>query len=82
MPLQASRTIGTGDGWQRTDSGILLPDWADLPKTPPTTTVEIDSEDTARKVLHLLELLDDHDDVQNVYANFDIPDPIFEKVSS
>ena len=35
MPLQASRTIGTGDGWQRTDSGILLPDWADLPDTTP-----------------------------------------------
>ena len=41
MPLQASRTIGTGDGWQRTDSGILLPDWADLPDTPPTAAVEL-----------------------------------------
>lgn len=47
-----------------------------------TTTVEIDSEEVARKVLHLLDLLEDHDDTQNVYANFDIPDPIFEKVSS
>ena len=30
MTLQATRTIGTGDGWERTDSGIYLPDWADL----------------------------------------------------
>ena len=41
MPLQATRTIGTGDGWQRTDSGILLPDWADLLDTPPTAAVGI-----------------------------------------
>ena len=41
MPLQASRTIGTGDGWQRTDSGILLPDWADLPDTTSTAAVEL-----------------------------------------
>ena len=30
--------------------------------------------DTARKVLRLLEALDDHDDIQNVSANFNIPD--------
>jgi DNA (cytosine-5)-methyltransferase 1 len=28
MTLQATRTIGTGEGWERTDSGIYLPDWA------------------------------------------------------
>ena len=41
MPLRATRTIGTGDGWQSTDSGILVPDWADLPDTPPTAAVEL-----------------------------------------
>ena len=30
----------------------------------------------AKKVLRLIEALDDHDDVQNVYANFDIPDAV------
>jgi len=30
MPLQTTRTIGTGDGWDRTDSGIYVPDWAGL----------------------------------------------------
>ncbi len=42
----------------------------------PTTTVEVVSESEAKKVLRLLEALDDHDDVQNVYANFDIPDTV------
>jgi len=42
----------------------------------PTTTVEVASESEAKRVLRLIEALDDHDDVQNVYANFDIPDEI------
>jgi YebC/PmpR family DNA-binding regulatory protein len=42
----------------------------------PTTTVEVTSEAEAKRVLRLIEALDDHDDVQNVYANFDIPDEI------
>ena len=40
----------------------------------PATTVEIDDVPTARKVLNLMERLDDHDDVQSVSANFSIPD--------
>ncbi|MBM3953100.1 MAG: YebC/PmpR family DNA-binding transcriptional regulator [Planctomycetes bacterium] len=40
----------------------------------PTTTVSVDDVDVARKVLALLERLDDHDDVQSVAANFSIPD--------
>jgi len=39
----------------------------------PTTTVDLDAE-TGRKVLKLMEKLDDHDDVQNVSANFNIPE--------
>ncbi len=42
----------------------------------PTTTVEVTSEAEAKQVLRLIEALDDHDDVQNVYANFDIPDEV------
>jgi transcriptional/translational regulatory protein YebC/TACO1 len=38
----------------------------------PTTTVDLDVE-TGRKVLALMEKLDDHDDVQSVSANFNIP---------
>ena len=47
-----------------------------------STTIEVSEESTARKVLHLLELLEDHDDVQNVYSNFDIPDSVLEHVSA
>jgi len=39
----------------------------------PKNTVDLDAE-TARKVLKLVEALDDHDDVQSVAANFNIPD--------
>ncbi|MEX0675873.1 MAG: YebC/PmpR family DNA-binding transcriptional regulator [Pirellulales bacterium] len=39
----------------------------------PKSTVELDTE-TARKVLALMDKLDDHDDVQNVSSNFNIPD--------
>lgn len=42
----------------------------------PTTAVPLDNESDARKVLRLIDLLEDHDDVQNVYANFDIPDSV------
>jgi YebC/PmpR family DNA-binding regulatory protein len=40
----------------------------------PTNTVDVDDVDTARRVLDLVERLDDHDDVQSVSANFNIPD--------
>jgi YebC/PmpR family DNA-binding regulatory protein len=42
----------------------------------PTTTVEVTSESEAKRVLRLIEALDDHDDVQNVFSNFDIPDEV------
>ena len=42
----------------------------------PTSTVEVASESEAKKVLRLIEALDDHDDVQNVYANYEIPDAV------
>jgi YebC/PmpR family DNA-binding regulatory protein len=46
----------------------------------PDNTVAVDDEATAAKVLKLIELLEDHDDVQNVYANFNIPDELMEKL--
>ncbi len=48
----------------------------------PTSTVALDNETDAKKVLRLIDLLEDHDDVQNVYANFDIPDAILELVEA
>ena len=40
----------------------------------PGNTVELENVDAAKQVLKLMEALDDHDDVQSVSANFDIPD--------
>lgn len=41
----------------------------------PTNTVRVEG-DTAGKLLKLLDLLEEHDDVQNAYANFDMPDDV------
>jgi YebC/PmpR family DNA-binding regulatory protein len=46
----------------------------------PTSTVALDTEDAARKVLKLVDALDDNDDVQDVFGNFDIPDAVLEAI--
>ncbi|HEX5567823.1 MAG TPA: YebC/PmpR family DNA-binding transcriptional regulator [Streptomyces sp.] len=47
----------------------------------PTMHVELD-EEGARKIFKLIEALEDSDDVQNVFANFDVSDEIMEKVGA
>lgn len=47
----------------------------------PKNTVDLDA-DTARKVLALMDVLDDHDDVQNVSANFNIPSELLAEIES
>jgi YebC/PmpR family DNA-binding regulatory protein len=44
----------------------------------PSATVALDNADDARRVLRLIDALDDQDDVQDVYANFDIPDEVLQ----
>jgi len=46
----------------------------------PNVEVKLDDEAKAKQILKLAELFDDHDDVQNVWSNFDIPDEIMEKL--
>ena len=48
----------------------------------PKTTVAISDEATARRVVRLIEGLEETDDVQDVYANFDIPEAVLEAVAS
>ena len=81
-----------GDSWQMTsapgdlpalrqaldDAGIAY-ESADLTMIA-SQTVPLDNEGDARKVLRLLDALEDNDDVQNVYANFDIPDAVLDLV--
>jgi YebC/PmpR family DNA-binding regulatory protein len=47
----------------------------------PRTTVDIEDEAAARKLLRLMDALEENDDVQDVYANFDIPEGILEAVA-
>jgi YebC/PmpR family DNA-binding regulatory protein len=60
------------------ESGIAF-DSADLTMQP-TTTVSLNTAEDAKKVLRLIDALDDLDDVQEVYANFDIPDSVLQGV--
>ncbi|HEX3622062.1 MAG TPA: YebC/PmpR family DNA-binding transcriptional regulator [Acidimicrobiales bacterium] len=48
----------------------------------PTSTIALESEADARKVLRVVDALEDHDDVQAVYANFDIPDAVLQLVEA
>jgi transcriptional/translational regulatory protein YebC/TACO1 len=43
--------------------------------------VKIEDEAVARKLLRLMDALDDNDDVQDAYANFDIPERVLEAVA-
>ena len=45
-------------------------------------TVPVNQIDTAKKILALMEDFDDHEDIQNVYANFDIPDEILNQIEN
>ncbi len=47
----------------------------------PQTTVDITAEKVAARVIRLMDALEDNEDVQNVYANFDIDDAIMESLS-
>ncbi len=61
------------------DAAELQPESQEITRIP-TNTIELDL-DGARKVLKLLEILDDHDDVQSVSSNFDIPDDVMAQLN-
>ncbi len=82
-----------GDSWRVTaapealssvreaiDAARLTIESADLTMLP-KTTVELEDEAAAKKVLRLMDALEENDDVQDVYANFDIPDRVLEVVA-
>lgn len=54
-------------------------DSAELSMMPENTVAVTDAE-IAQRILALIEEFEDHDDVQEVYANFDIPDDILDKI--
>ncbi len=66
---------------QALDDAGLEYDSADVTMVP-TNVVPLETEGDARKVLRLIDALEEHDDVQGVYANFDIPDAVLQSVEA
>lgn len=62
-----------------TAAGIEI-DAKDITRIP-SNVVEVEDKDVAALVLKLMEVLDDHDDVQSVSANFNIPDAVMSEIS-
>lgn len=62
------------------DAGLSITK-AELEKIP-TTTIAISDEKDAQKVLNLIDLIEEDDDVDTVWSNFDISDEIMEKIES
>ncbi|MDH3755075.1 MAG: YebC/PmpR family DNA-binding transcriptional regulator [Acidimicrobiia bacterium] len=86
----ADDLVDEGDGWRLTSAAGDLPelraaldeagiafDSADVTMLP-TQTVELTELADVKAVLRLVDLLDDNDDVQDVFGNFDIPTEILE----
>jgi transcriptional/translational regulatory protein YebC/TACO1 len=56
----------------------IEPDEAEATMVP-QNTVALEGK-AAEKVVKFYNLLDEHEDVQNVYANFEVPDEVFEAI--
>ncbi len=48
----------------------------------PQSTVKVEDPKQAQQVIRLMELLEEHDDVQHAYANFDIPDELLKSIAA
>ena len=78
VPIRVVRETAAGF-WVRaraffTEAGITV-ESSDLTMLP-SSVVELDSVEAAKAVLRLVDALEDHDDVQHVYANMDISDDV------
>jgi YebC/PmpR family DNA-binding regulatory protein len=71
--LSAVREAVEGAGFTVDSSALML---------VPKTTVAVEDETKARQVMRLIDALEDNDDVQDVYANFDIPERVLEAVAT
>jgi len=58
----------------------ITPESSELTMVP-KTTISLDDENAAKKTLRLIDALEESDDVQEVYANFDIPEQVMEAVA-
>ena len=67
--LHAVRTALDGAGITVTSTDLTM---------LPSTTIALSDTSSAKSVLRVIDALEEHDDVQNVYANFDIPDDVLQ----
>jgi YebC/PmpR family DNA-binding regulatory protein len=86
--------VSEGDTWRLTTAPADLPavrtalEEAGIPVESADTTmvssteVMLDSAEAAKAVLRVIDALEDNDDVQDVYANFDIPDEILQAIDA
>ncbi len=90
----ADDVVREGDGWRVTSAPEALAavreaiegagfvvESAELTMVP-RTTIELGEESAARKVLRLMDALEENDDVQDVYANFDISDDVLASLAT
>ena len=79
----AYKVLTTVENFQKVVEGLEAAGFksttAELSRIP-QNTVEVTKKKTADQILKLLDKLEEHDDVQNVYANFDISDDILQKL--
>src|SRR5437870_5397818 len=79
------RAVARGSGADTDGAAIeaagFRPDSVEVTMVP-KTTVEVSDESSARKIVRLMDALEDNDDVQDVYSNFDIPERVLETVAS
>lgn len=64
---------------QALENANIVPEATQLSLVP-KDTAKVEDEETAAQVFKLIELLDDHDDIQSVSSNYSIPDEIMEKL--
>ena len=69
--LHAVRTALEGGGFAIVNADLTM---------LPSNTIALEDESRAKQVLRVIDALEEHDDVQNVYANFDIPDAVLQSV--
>jgi YebC/PmpR family DNA-binding regulatory protein len=77
LTAEATDTPGLRSALEEAGIAVESSDVTMLPKA----AVPLDSAEKAKAVLRLIDDLDDHDDVQDVYANFDIPDDVLQAVA-
>jgi len=78
ITCEASDTAGVRSALEEAGIEVTSADLTMLPQN----TVELGEVSAAKQVLKVIDALDDHDDVQGVYANFDIPAPVMEELSA